>query len=257
MHMQLAVRIGYGSRVPWIDRQEDDTLRIIAGADQVVLRSAAPVSVADNGIESDFVVAAGETVAFTLTYAPSHLAPPDPIDPAAAFATTKLFWEDWAAKASVAPGERHHAIMRSLITLKALTYAPTGGIVAAPTTSLPETLGGIRNWDYRFCWLRDATLSLLALMNGGYTRRRRRGATGCCAPSPACRRRRRSCTASPARTGSPNGRSAGCRATRARVRCASAMARTASSSSTSTARSWTRSTRRAAAASPAARTPGT
>ena len=168
MHMQLSVRFGYGSRVPWIDRQEDDTLRIIAGADQVVLRSAAAVSVADNCIESDFVVRPGETVAFTLTYAASHLAPPDPIDPHEAFGTTKRFWEDWAAKASVAPGERHHAIMRSLITLKALTYAPTGGIVAAPTTSLPETLGGIRNWDYRFCWLRDATLSLLALMNGGY-----------------------------------------------------------------------------------------
>jgi GH15 family glucan-1,4-alpha-glucosidase len=168
MHMQLAVRFGYGSRVPWISRQEDDTLRIIAGADQVVLRAATPVSVADNCIESDFVVAAGETVAFTLTYAASHLAPPDPIDPGEAFTTTRLFWEEWAAKATVAPGERHHAIMRSLITLKALTYAPTGGIVAAPTTSLPETLGGIRNWDYRFCWLRDATLSLLALMNGGY-----------------------------------------------------------------------------------------
>lgn len=168
MHMQLLVRFGYGSRVPWINRQEDDTLRIIAGADQVVLRGDAKVSVADSCIESDFVVAAGETVAFTLTYAASHVVPPDPIDPHGAFAATKHFWEDWAAKASVAPGERQHAIMRSLITLKALTYAPTGGIVAAPTTSLPETLGGIRNWDYRFCWLRDATLSLLALMNGGY-----------------------------------------------------------------------------------------
>ncbi|HEX9327063.1 MAG TPA: trehalase-like domain-containing protein, partial [Reyranella sp.] len=100
MHMQLAVRFGYGSRVPWIHRQEDDTLRIIAGADQVVLRSAAPVSVADNCIESDFAVAAGETVAFTLTYAASHLVPPDPIDPAGAFATTKHFWEGWSAKAS-------------------------------------------------------------------------------------------------------------------------------------------------------------
>ena len=168
MHMQLAVRFGYGSRVPWISRQPDGTLRIIAGADQVVLHTAAPLSVTENCIESDVAVSAGEAVAFTLTYAASHLPPPAPIDAHEAFATTKHFWEDWAAKAQVAPGERQHAIMRSLITLKALTYAPTGGIVAAPTTSLPETLGGIRNWDYRFCWLRDATLTLLALMNGGY-----------------------------------------------------------------------------------------
>ncbi len=168
MRLQLAVRFGYGARVPWIDRQEDGTLRVIAGADQVVLRTAVPVTVTDNCIEGDFAVSAGETVAFTLTYAPSHLPPPDPIDAHEAFANTEHFWTEWAGRASIAPGERHHAIMRSLITLKALTYGPTGGIVAAPTTSLPETLGGIRNWDYRFCWLRDATLSLLALMNAGY-----------------------------------------------------------------------------------------
>src|SRR4029453_1382763 len=107
-------------------------------------------------------------MAFVLTCAPSHIAPPDPIDAHEAFNNTKHFWEEWVAKARIAPGERHHAIMRSLVTLKGLTYAPTGGIVAAPTTSLPETLGGIRNWDYRFCWLRDATLSLPALMNAGY-----------------------------------------------------------------------------------------
>jgi GH15 family glucan-1,4-alpha-glucosidase len=168
MSMELAVRFGYGARVPWINRQEDGTLRIIAGADQVVLRTAVQVSVKDNCIVGDFAVQAGETVAFTLTYAPSHRPPPDPVEARDAFAATKRFWTDWAGKARVSPGERHGAVMRSLITLKALTYAPTGGIVAAPTTSLPETLGGIRNWDYRFCWLRDATLSLLALMNAGY-----------------------------------------------------------------------------------------
>ncbi len=168
MRMQLAVRFGYGSRVPWVNRQDDGTIRIIAGADQLVLHTEAPVKVANNCIESEFEIAAGQAVAFVLTYAPSHLMPPDPIDAHEAFDHTKRFWEEWAAKAREAPGERHHAIVRSLITLKALTYAPTGGIVAAPTTSLPETLGGIRNWDYRFCWLRDATLSLLALMNGGY-----------------------------------------------------------------------------------------
>ena len=168
MSMELAVRFGYGARVPWISRQEDGTLRIIAGADQVVLRTAVQVSVKDNCIVGDFAVQAGETVSFTLTYAPSHLPPPDPVDARDAFAATKRFWTDWAGKARVGRGERQGAVVRSLITLKALTYAPTGGIVAAPTTSLPETLGGIRNWDYRFCWLRDATLSLLALMNAGY-----------------------------------------------------------------------------------------
>jgi len=116
----------------------------------------------------EFTVAVGETVPFTLTYAPSHLPPPDPADPQAALVEAERFWTEWSGRARVEEGERRGAVMRSLITLKALTYAPTGGIVAAPTTSLPETLGGIRNWDYRFCWLRDATLSLLALMNAGY-----------------------------------------------------------------------------------------
>jgi GH15 family glucan-1,4-alpha-glucosidase len=103
-----------------------------------------------------------------LTYAPSHLPPPDPVDAETTLAEAERFWTEWSGRARLEEGEHRGAVMRSLITLKALTYAPTGGIVAAPTTSLPETLGGIRNWDYRFCWLRDATLSLLALMNAGY-----------------------------------------------------------------------------------------
>src|SRR4029079_3742284 len=119
-------------------------------------------------IVSDFSVETGQTVHFTLTYAASELAPPDPVEPTDALTEAERFWTQWSRQARVEPGERRVAVMRSLITLKALTYGPTGGIVAAPTTSLPETLGGIRNWDYRFCWLRDATLSLLALMNAGY-----------------------------------------------------------------------------------------
>ena len=168
MRLDLLVRFGYGARVPWISRQEDGTLRAIAGADQVVLRTSVAVTLKDNRLVGEFAVAAGQTIGFTLTYAPSHLLPPDPVDPRDALAAAEQFWSDWSAKARVSAGEAHGAVMRSLITLKALTYAPTGGIVAAPTTSLPETLGGIRNWDYRFCWLRDATLSLLALMNAGY-----------------------------------------------------------------------------------------
>ncbi len=168
MRTELIVRFGYGALVPWVHRQEDGTLRAIVGPDQAVLRTPVPVHGEGPSTVGAFTVAAGETVPFTLTYAPSHLPPPEPADPQAALAEAERFWREWSGRARVEEGERRGAVMRSLITLKALTYAPTGGIVAAPTTSLPETLGGIRNWDYRFCWLRDATLSLLALMNAGY-----------------------------------------------------------------------------------------
>jgi GH15 family glucan-1,4-alpha-glucosidase len=168
LQTELIVRFGYGAKVPWVHRQDDGTLRAIAGPDQVVLRT--PVALRGENLKTvaEFSVAEGETVPFTLTYAPSHLSPPDPTDPHAALAATEQFWAAWSGRARLREGKWRGAVMRSLITLKALTYGPTGGIVAAPTTSLPETLGGIRNWDYRFCWLRDATLSLLALMNAGY-----------------------------------------------------------------------------------------
>ena len=168
MRMELVVRFGYGARVPWVNRQEDNTLRAIAGPDQVVLRTPVAIRGKTNETVGEFVVSAGETVPFTLSYAPSHLSPPDPVDPYAALEATEQFWTEWSGRARRTEDEHRAIVMRSLITLKALTYAPTGGIVAAPTTSLTETLGGIRNWDYRFCWLRDATLSLLALMNAGY-----------------------------------------------------------------------------------------
>jgi GH15 family glucan-1,4-alpha-glucosidase len=117
---------------------------------------------------ADFEVRAGETVPFVLTYGPSHLPVPEPLDPELALRETEEFWRDWCSHCTC-EGESRDLVLRSLITLKALTFAPTGGIVAAPTTSLPEKLGGARNWDYRFCWLRDATFTLLALMNSGYT----------------------------------------------------------------------------------------
>jgi GH15 family glucan-1,4-alpha-glucosidase len=167
MRTDLVIRFGYGARMPWVHRLPDHSLRAIAGADQVVLRT--PVAVEGRGGRTvgEFTVSAGESVPFTLSYAPSHLAPPAPTDPYAALADAEAFWSEWASRARLAGGERE-LVLRSLITLKGLTYAPTGGMVAAPTTSLPETLGGIRNWDYRYCWLRDATLTLLALMNAGY-----------------------------------------------------------------------------------------
>ena len=168
MRTEFIVRFGYGQLVPWVTTQEDGTLRAIAGPDQVVLRASVPLRGEGLATVSDFVVKAGETAHFALTYCASHLPAPEPSDPQASLDDTIAFWSEWAARADVEDDAERDAIMRSLITLKGLTFAPTGGIVAAATTSLPETLGGIRNWDYRFCWLRDATLTLLALMNAGY-----------------------------------------------------------------------------------------
>jgi GH15 family glucan-1,4-alpha-glucosidase len=167
MRTELVIRFGYGAVVPWVTRMGDDTWRAIAGPDMLVIR--APVHLVGENMRTvgEFSVAAGETVPFVITYAPSHLPPPKPLDPQEALQQTESFWTDWCKQCRPA-GHCSDAVLRSLITLKALTYWPTGGIIAAPTTSLPEQLGGSRNWDYRFCWLRDATLTLLALMNAGF-----------------------------------------------------------------------------------------
>jgi GH15 family glucan-1,4-alpha-glucosidase len=167
MCTDLVLRFGYGAIVPWVTRLEDGTLRAIAGPDMVLLRT--PVRLVGQNLTTvgEFTVAAGETVPFILTYAPSHSSPSELIDGQSALAATERFWATWANRCRP-PAHCSDAVLRSLITLKALTYQPTGGIVAAPTTSLPERLGGIRNWDYRFCWLRDATLTLLALMDAGF-----------------------------------------------------------------------------------------
>ncbi|MFL6823603.1 MAG: glycoside hydrolase family 15 protein [Xanthobacteraceae bacterium] len=167
MTTELIVRFDYGASVPWVRRTEAGDLLAISGPDMLVLRT--PVELRGEVLTTvgDFTVAAGQTIAFVLTYAASHLPVPEPIDPQDALRQTQSFWEDWAS-IHQSKGAYADAVSRSLITLKALTYEPTGGIVAAPTTSLPEQIGGPRNWDYRFCWLRDATLTLLAFMNGGY-----------------------------------------------------------------------------------------
>ena len=168
MESEGVLRFDYGSSVPWITLSDDrKRLRAIAGPDMVFLSSPVALENRDRKTWAQFEVAAGETHAFVLTYMPSHVEPPRLIDPQAALADTERFWSDWCARCTYT-GEWAGAVRRSLITLKALTYAPTGGVVAAPTTSLPEKLGGVRNWDYRYCWLRDATLTLLALMNAGY-----------------------------------------------------------------------------------------
>jgi GH15 family glucan-1,4-alpha-glucosidase len=167
MRTELVLRFDYGRTIPWVNRLADGTFRAIAGPDMVTLHTPVPLHGRDLTTVGEFDVAAGVTVPFVLTHGASHLAPPRAIDPESSLEHTESFWKGWAAR-SRSRGEWSEAVTRSLITLKALTYAPTGGIVAAATTSLPERLGGVRNWDYRFCWLRDATLTLLALMNAGY-----------------------------------------------------------------------------------------
>jgi len=167
MRTELILRFDYGRTVPWVTRLADGTIRAIAGPEMVTLRTPIPLQGKDLTTRGEFEVAAGATMSFVLANAPSHLPPPEPVDPRTSRERTESFWREWVA-GSRSQGEWSAAVTRSLITLKALTYAPTGGIVAAPTTSLPEALGGARNWDYRYCWLRDATLTLLALMNAGY-----------------------------------------------------------------------------------------
>jgi GH15 family glucan-1,4-alpha-glucosidase len=168
LQMQLVIRFGFGIEVPWVRRTEDGALLAISGQDMTVLRTPVETRGEDLTTVAGFEVSEGETIPFVLTYGPSHLPLPEPIDPAQALQDTEDFWTEWCSHCTY-QGDQRDLVMRSLITLKALTYGPTGGIVAAPTTSLPEKLGGSRNWDYRFCWLRDATFTLLALMNSGYT----------------------------------------------------------------------------------------
>jgi GH15 family glucan-1,4-alpha-glucosidase len=168
MRMHLVLRFDYGHAVPWVSRLADGTWRAIAGPDMVLLHTPVPVRGQDLTTVAEFEVDAGQTVPFVLTHGPSHLPPPDAIEPEESLRHTEAFWTEWVDAKRLPDGESADAVIRSLITLKALTYAPTGGIVAAPTTSLPEQIGGERNWDYRFCWLRDATYTLLALMNAGF-----------------------------------------------------------------------------------------
>jgi GH15 family glucan-1,4-alpha-glucosidase len=168
MEMEGVLRFDYGAEVPWVSYFPDRLgLRAISGPDMVLLYSPVPLENRHRSTCASFEVNEGETLSFVLAHGPSHLEPPPAIDAAEALAATERFWRDWVAHCAVCDGAED-AVRRSLITLKALTYAPTGGIVAAPTTSLPERIGGVRNWDYRYCWLRDATLTLLALMDGGF-----------------------------------------------------------------------------------------
>ncbi|HEX6470564.1 MAG TPA: glycoside hydrolase family 15 protein [Streptosporangiaceae bacterium] len=167
MRFEMRLRFDYGHIVPWM-QQLDGQVAGVAGPDSIWLRGSVPVEGKEFAHIAEFAVSAGDREAFVLTWHPSHLDPPKPVDPELALAETEQLWSGWVRNCSY-QGEYHDAVIRSLITLKALTYSPTGGIVAAPTTSLPEELGGSRNWDYRYCWLRDATMTLEALIRSGYT----------------------------------------------------------------------------------------
>lgn len=167
MTMELTIRFDYGMSVPWISSIGEGLLHAIVGPHLIVANGGAPLTHSDGKITAEFTVNPGETVPFVIMHSPSHHPAPLPISPGAALAQTERFWLDWVAHCTFG-GIAADAVERSLIVLKALTYAPTGGIVAAPTTSLPEEIGGGRNWDYRYCWLRDATFTLLAFMNAGF-----------------------------------------------------------------------------------------
>ncbi|MET7647433.1 glycoside hydrolase family 15 protein [Streptomyces sp. NPDC005426] len=164
----IRLRFDFGSIVPWMRRSQGHRVAV-AGPDSAWLRSEPPVKTWGQQFStcSSFSVSAGERVAFVLTWHPSHSPRPDLVDPYEALENTLSDWSEWSARCKY-QGPYREAVIRSLITLKALTFGPTGGIVAAPTTSLPEEIGGVRNWDYRFCWLRDSTLTLGALLSAGY-----------------------------------------------------------------------------------------
>jgi GH15 family glucan-1,4-alpha-glucosidase len=164
---ELVVRFDYGATVPWVNRLDDGSINAIAGPERLLLRTPVALYGEDLTTVGEFAVEAGQSIPFVLSYGPSFQSLPLAIDYFDALARTEAFWRQWSDRCpDVRPWTE--AVKRSLITLKALTYAPTGGIVAAATTSLPERLGGVRNWDYRCCWLRDATFTLLAFMNLGY-----------------------------------------------------------------------------------------
>jgi GH15 family glucan-1,4-alpha-glucosidase len=167
LEMKLVIRFDYGWTVPWVKRSKEG-LTAIAGPNALILRGSVPTFGEELSTMSTFSVGEGERKSFVMTWHPAHEPAPAEVDAWQSLEETESYWHDWAQRCTYR-GEWRDAVVRSLLTLKALTYSPTGGIMAALTTSLPEKLGGVRNWDYRFCWLRDATFTLYSLMQAGYT----------------------------------------------------------------------------------------
>jgi len=167
MRMRLVLRLDYGSIIPWVRRTENG-IRAVAGPDTLNLQSDVNLRNENFKTEAEFTISAGQRLHFVLIWHPSHESDSVTVDAETFLAQTEQWWREWSGRCTY-KGPYRDSVVRSLVTLKALTYAPTGGIVAAPTTSLPERLGGVRNWDYRFCWVRDATFTLYALMLAGYT----------------------------------------------------------------------------------------
>ena len=166
LEMLLDIRFGYGAYAPLVERSANGTC-FMAGPDALILRTPVELEQDNHRVTAYFKVRKGDRIPLELTWFPSHASPPAWVDVEQALSETESYWRNWTARCTY-QGRYRDAVVRSLITLKAMTYSPTGGIVAAPTTSLPEQLGGVRNWDYRFCWLRDASLTLDAFMIGGY-----------------------------------------------------------------------------------------
>ncbi len=167
MSMDLVLRFGYGAVVPWVRQIDSGALEAIAGPDAAWLHTRVGTRGRDRSTVAEFTVRAGEAVPFVLTYGPSYLDQPGEVDAGEAMLDAQGFWDDWSAEATI-EGPWATEVQDSLVVLKALTYAPTGAVTAAVTTSLPEQIGGSRNWDYRYCWLRDATFTLQALLDCGY-----------------------------------------------------------------------------------------
>jgi GH15 family glucan-1,4-alpha-glucosidase len=170
MRMEFVLRFGYGTAIPWV-RRRDFGLSAVAGPDGVELHTDVTLKSENMRTTAEFVVEVGATVPFTLCYRPSFRSRERAVDPQARLAEAEAWWREWSGRCHFNGGADHpwhEAVVRSLVTLKGLTYAPSGGIVAAATTSLPEQIGGTRNWDYRYCWVRDATVTLYALLTSGY-----------------------------------------------------------------------------------------
>ena len=166
MKLELVIRFDYGSVVPWV-RHAENGISAIAGPDMIRVRADVPLHRENMKTGAEFTVSEGQKIKFDLTWYPSHEKEPATVNVEAAIEKTERWWREWSDRCTY-EGKWRDAVLRSLVTLKGLTFLPTGGIVAAPTTSLPELIGGVRNWDYRFCWVRDATLTLQSLLHAGY-----------------------------------------------------------------------------------------